>query len=130
MGPTHLHRNPKQSPNPRHSTGARGGPLTGSGGSLPQIGEEGLPSGPKSIIKDDAPTQEEPPTGSKHSWPSTQGATRKSSVGSGGSLPQIGEEGLPSGPRSATKEDIPTQKEPPNTGDSEALEDPINEPAE
>ena len=50
------------------------------------------------------------------------------SVGSGGSLPQIGEEGLPSGPRSMTKEDTPTQKEPPNTDDDEALEEPVSKP--
>ena len=47
--------------------------------------------------------EEEPPKRPRHSWPSTQGATRGSSRGSGGNLPHFGEEGSPPGPGYSTK---------------------------
>ena len=55
--------------------------------------------------------QEEPTTRPRHSWPNTQGSTRRSSVGSGGNLPHFGEGGLPLGPRSNKKVELQQQPE-------------------
>ena len=76
--------------------------------------------------------EEEPPKRPRHKWPSTQEATKGSSVGSGGHLPHFGEEGSPPGPKPNTKANSngnnPANPHPPHVRPPHHTQEPQRQP--